>query len=190
MLDIKLSTIASMATLREVTYPEFEDLLLFCNRLFGRLDGELKKSKPRLTITGLQVLTQIAKNREIRQMTTQARVAEAIGLTPSSLVTTVRGLEANGLIVVDRNGYAKTHALSLTPAGRAALYRGLVVREDVLKEFREVLPSKYRRQFLLAARLANRALDVKRAGERQDRYLKSLKKHETRKVVRRVRQDT
>jgi DNA-binding MarR family transcriptional regulator len=176
-----------MSAKSAIPHPEFDDLLLFCNRLLGRLDGQLKKSRPRLTITGLQVLTQIAKNREICQISTQARIAEAIGLTPSSLVTTIRGLEANSLITVSRDGYTKAQALALTPAGRSALYRGLVIRELVLDEFHDALPERQRQQFLTTARLGNQSLDEKRADERQDQYLKSLKKHSTRTIVRRVR---
>ena len=172
-----------MAVRNEIPYPAFDDLLLYCNRMYGQLDGALKRSKPRLTITGLQVLTEIARKADRREEATQARIAKAIGLTPSSLVTTIRGLEANGLIAVERFDYQKTQAISLTKAGQAAWRRGLVIREDVLDAFYTDVPTKYRRQFFLAARGANQAYDRKQSDERQDRYLKSLRAHKTRAIV-------
>ncbi|WP_213435171.1 MULTISPECIES: MarR family winged helix-turn-helix transcriptional regulator [Lysobacteraceae] len=176
-----------MAINQDIPYPAFDDLFLFCNRLSGQLDGALKKSTPRLTITGLQVLAEMAKRADSRNECNQAQVARAIGVTPSSLVTTIRGLESNDLVGVERSEFLKTHALTLTRAGHQALRRGLVIRHDVLEAAYATLPTKYRRQFFVAARLGNAANDKARSDERQERYLKSLKKHSTRAIVRKVR---
>jgi DNA-binding MarR family transcriptional regulator len=173
-----------MAVRNEIPYPAFDDLLLYCNRMYGQLDGALKRLRPRLTITGLQVLTEIAKHSESRTECTQARIARSIGVTPSSLVTTIKGLEANGLVTVDRNDWSKTQALAMTKDGQRAWRLGLVVRDDVLAEFNAALPGKYRRQFLIAARMANQSIDRKKSEERQAKYLKSLVKHDTRAKVR------
>lgn len=172
-----------MSVRSQIPFPAFDAVLLFYNRMHGQLDGALKKLQPRMTISGLQVLTEIAKARELRSTPTQARIARAIGVTPSSLVTTIKGLEANGLITVDRSEFSKTHGLAMTAVGLRAWRRGLVAREDVLAEINDALPAKYRHQFLLAAKAANEALDRKQSTAHQVNYLKSLKKHTTRAIV-------
>ncbi|WP_161786909.1 MarR family winged helix-turn-helix transcriptional regulator [Noviluteimonas dokdonensis] len=176
-----------MAIRNDIPYPAFDELLLFCNRLYGAFDGALKKSSPRLTITGLQVLTEIAKSVESRTECTQAQIARTIGVTPSSLVTTIRSLETKGLVVVERSEVFKKHKLELTKLGHRALRRGLVIRDIILESFHDDLPSDDRRKFFASARMANRTFDQKVTTEHQDKYLKSLKKHSTRARVLKAR---
>lgn len=166
-------------------YPKFDALFRYYNQLWGQIDSALKRQvRHPLTLTGLQVLTRIAQDRAQRAESTQANIAEALGLNPSTLSTTVRALEARGYVQVQRTPGYRNQPLSLTAAGRQAALQGQVATDDVLEQFAKALPRRYQRSFFAALEGANAALAKRATDDRRERYMKSLTKHSTRAHAR------
>lgn len=168
-------------------FPEFDALLFFVSRIRGELDGALKRLPVRLTVTGFQVLHYLATNEGKGADIYQARVAQAIGVTPSSLSTTIRGLEENGLIVVKRPTAIRNKPVVLTAKGKRAWHLGLVTREDTLEKFFKAVPAAERSAFFSTAKRTVDALAEKSSHEREVQYLKGIERHSTRKNVRGAR---
>lgn len=166
-------------------HPEFEALFRYYNQLWGQIDSALKRQvRHPMTLTGLQVLTRIAHNKAQRAESTQANIAEALGLNPSTLSTTVRALEARGYIQVQRTPGYRNQPLSLTATGRQAALQGQVATDDVLEHFATALPWRYQRGFFKALEGANTELAKRATNARTERYMKSLTKHATRTKAR------
>lgn len=167
-----------------VPYPDYDDLFLLYNQLRRRLDSGLRAFG--LTLTGLQVLVLVAQTKERRGEITRARIAETLGLTDSTLSTAIKGLTDKGFIrqkSPDDASY-RNQPLHLESAGRRAMLHGLVVREDCLEDVDSSLSPAQRKAMFKSVRAINAATKAAIVAVRQDAYMKSLKKHATRKTAR------
>jgi hypothetical protein len=98
----------------------------------------------------------------------------------------IGGLIRRGLVVEAPNGYdLKRKPLALSPkkAHQDCYYKGLTVWDAVLDQWHAALPNAARKQFFAAIDAANSAMAKTDAAAREERYLKSLKRHSTRAVV-------
>jgi DNA-binding MarR family transcriptional regulator len=71
------------------------------------------------------------------------RLQELIGLTPGNLITHLRKLDEAGYIRMDKSGSGvnAVTAISLTPAGRAALDRYITALRELLDSVRPEQPA-------------------------------------------------
>lgn len=77
---------------------------------------------------------------------TQQQLGRAIGMDPSSMVSTIDELESKGMVERRRHpSDRRAHALHLTPTGRATLQRGRALAREAQEELLAPLSADERR---------------------------------------------
>lgn len=162
-------------------HSDLEALFLFYNRLHRDMERRLKPLG--LTLTGLQALMEIARHQRVG-FCTRARLAERLGLTNGSMSVLVGRLTRLGYVEPDAFQHGeKAIQLRLTPKGQKAMHAGLVGWDDVADVWFADLPAKRRNELFGALAALNGGYDQRALDERADKYLRSLRLHETRKRV-------
>lgn len=160
-------------------HDDLEALFLFYNRLHRDMERRLKPLS--LTLTGLQVLMEIARTQRVSTCT-RARLAERLGLTNGSMSVLMGRLLRLGYVEPDSFQYdQKAIQLCLTPKGQKAMHSGLVGWDDIADVWFADMPVKRRNDLFGALATLNGGYSQRALDERADRYLKSLRLHETRR---------
>lgn len=159
-------------------HSDLEALFLFYNRLHRDLERRLKPFG--LTLTGLQALMGIARAQG-RATCTRARLAEQLGLTNGSMSVLVARLTRLGYVEPDsfQQGL-KAVQLQLTAKGQKAMYGGLVGWDDIADVWFADMSAKRRNDLFGALAALNGDYSQRAMDERAEKYLKSLRLHETR----------
>ena len=162
-------------------HSDLEALFLFYNRLHRDMERRLKPLG--LTLTGLQTLMGITRLQGT-PVCTRARLAEQLGLTNGSMSVLIGRLTRLGYVEPSafQLGF-KAIQLRLTPKGQKAMHSGLVGWDDVADVWFADLLAKRRNDLFGALAALNGGYNQRALDERADRYLKSLRLHETRKRV-------
>jgi DNA-binding MarR family transcriptional regulator len=167
-----------------VEHIAFDQLFVAYNRMRRDLDVKLKPLG--LTLTSLQILMAIHALQTHPQHCTRAAVAARVGITNSTASVMIGGLIRSGLVVESPNGYdlkRKPLALSSKRAHQDVYHGGLAEWDAVLDQWHAALPGAARKQFFAAIGAANSAITKADSAVREERYLKSLKRHSTRAIV-------
>lgn len=162
-------------------HSDLEALFLFYNRLHRDMERRLKPLG--LTLTGLQALMGITRLQGT-PVCTRARLAEQLGLTNGSMSVLIGRLTRLGYVEPSafQLGF-KAIQLRLTPKGQKAMHSGLVGWDDVADVWFSDMPAKRRNDLFSALAALNGGYNQRALDERADKYLKSLRLHETRKRV-------
>lgn len=171
-----------------VEHIAFDDLFVAYNRMRRDLDVKLKPLG--LTLTSLQMLMAIHALQAHPQQCTRAAVAARVGITNSTASIMIGGLIRRGLVVEAKNGYdLKRKSLALSPkrVAQDVYHGGLAKWDAVLDQWHDALPAAVRKRFFAAIGAANSAIAKADAAAREERYLKSLKRHSTRANVFRTK---
>ncbi|WP_312769086.1 MarR family winged helix-turn-helix transcriptional regulator [Pseudoxanthomonas mexicana] len=162
-------------------HSDLEALFLFYNRLHRDMERRLKPLG--LTLTGLQALMGITRLQGT-PVCTRARLAEQLGLTNGSMSVLIGRLTRLGYVEPSafQLGF-KAIQLRLTPKGQKAMHSGLVGWDDVADVWFSDMPTKRSNDLFNALAALNGGYNQRALDERADKYLKSLRLHETRKRV-------
>lgn len=162
-------------------HSDLEALFLFYNRLHRDMERRLKPLG--LKLTGLQALMGITRLQGT-PVCTRARLAEQLGLTNGSMSVLIGRLTRLGYVEPSafQLGF-KAIQLRLTPKGQKAMHSGLVGWDDVADVWFSDMPTKRRNDLFSALAVLNGGYNQRALDERADKYLKSLRLHETRKRV-------
>jgi DNA-binding MarR family transcriptional regulator len=100
------------------------------NRITRRVDSALHREHS-LSLTGFEALRRIAESPGERA--TMGEVADAVGLSPAGVTSTVNRLVADGLVLRERGGGDRRlmHA-RLTPPGREKVDRAARTHDDLV----------------------------------------------------------
>jgi DNA-binding MarR family transcriptional regulator len=171
-----------------VEHIAFDQLFVAYNRM--RRDVDIKLKPLGLTLTSLQILMAIHALQAHPQQCNRAAVAARVGITNSTASIMIGGLIRRGLVVETKNGYdlkRKPLALSSKRVHQDVYHGGLTEWDSVLDQWHDALPATARKRFFDAIEAANVAMARTDAAIREDRYLKSLKRHSTRANVFRTK---
>lgn len=162
-------------------HSDLEALFLFYNRLHRDMERRLKPLG--LTLTGLQALMAIARGQR-KTICTRARLGQQLGLTNGSMSVLIGRLTRLGYVEPDSFQYdQKAVLLCLTAKGQRAMHAGLVGWDDIADVWFADIPTKRRNDLFGALSALNGGYNQRALDERADKYLKSLRLHETRKRV-------